>query len=48
MTRGTGFCSGTGPFAIDEGLVPATEGTTRVRSYNTNTDKLLTADVPAG
>ncbi|WP_312871511.1 2-methylaconitate cis-trans isomerase PrpF family protein [Amycolatopsis acididurans] len=46
----TGNCgnisSGVGPFAIDEGLVPAVEGTTRVRIHNTNTGKLLVADVP--
>ncbi len=38
--------AGVGPFAIDEGLVPATEGKTEVRIYNTNTDKVLTATVP--
>jgi 2-methylaconitate cis-trans-isomerase PrpF len=38
--------SGVGPFAIDEGLVTATDGVTRVRIYNTNTDKLLVAEVP--
>ena len=38
--------SGVGPFAIDEGLVEAREGLTRVRIYNTNTGKLLVADVP--
>ncbi len=46
----TGNCgnisSGVGPFAVDEGLVEAREGVTRVRIYNTNTDKLLIADVP--
>jgi 2-methylaconitate cis-trans-isomerase PrpF len=46
----TGNCgnisSGVGPFAVDEGLVPATETVTRVRIYNTNTDKLIVADVP--
>lgn len=35
-----------GPFAIDEGLVPASEPLTRVRIYNTNTKKLILADVP--
>ena len=38
--------AGVGPFAIDEGLVPVTEGVTRVRIYNTNTAKLLVAHVP--
>lgn len=38
--------SGVGPFAVDEGLVPAVEGTTRVRIHNTNTGKLIIADVP--
>ena len=38
--------SGVGPFAIDEGLVPAIEGRTQVRIYNTNTEKVLVADVP--
>jgi 2-methylaconitate cis-trans-isomerase PrpF len=38
--------SGVGPFAIDEGLVTATEPTTTVRIYNTNTDKVLLAQVP--
>jgi 2-methylaconitate cis-trans-isomerase PrpF len=47
----TGNCgnlsSGVGPFAIDEGLVKATEGSeTLVRIYNTNTDKILHAYVP--
>ena len=38
--------AGVGPFAIDEGLVPAQEGVTRVRIYNTNTAKVLVASVP--
>lgn len=38
--------SGVGPFAIDEGLVPAVEGTTDVRIHNTNTGKILVARVP--
>lgn len=46
----TGNCgnisAGVGPFAIDEGLVPAVEGTTEVRIHNTNTGKLLLARVP--
>jgi 2-methylaconitate cis-trans-isomerase PrpF len=33
--------SGVGPFAIDEGLVPANEPETVVRIYNTNTKKIL-------
>lgn len=35
-----------GPFAVDEGLVPATEPTTRVRLRNGNTGVLIEADVP--
>jgi hypothetical protein len=35
-----------GPFAIDEGLVKAVEPITRVRIFNTNTKKVLVADVP--
>ena len=38
--------SGVGPFAIERGLVPAREGITSVRIYNTNTDKIIVADVP--
>ena len=38
--------AGVGPFAIDEGLVPATDGTATVRIWNTNTAKLLVAEVP--
>ena len=38
--------AGVGPFAIDEGLLPAQEGITRVRIYNTNTGKVLVASVP--
>jgi 2-methylaconitate cis-trans-isomerase PrpF len=38
--------SAVGPFAIDEGLVPAVEPLTTVRIYNTNTDKILVARVP--
>lgn len=34
-----------GPFAIDEGLVPVVEPLTRVRIFNTNTHKLIEADV---
>lgn len=37
--------SGVGPFAIDQGLVPATSPVTTVRIYNTNTNKVLTASV---
>lgn len=33
-------------YAIEEGLVPATEGVTRVRIHNVNTDKIIVADVP--
>lgn len=38
--------SGVGPFAIDEGLVKAVEPVTKVRIYNTNTGKILVAEVP--
>lgn len=38
--------SGVGPFAIEQGLVPAVEPVTRVRIYNTNTKKLIEAEVP--
>jgi 2-methylaconitate cis-trans-isomerase PrpF len=42
-----GNCSSSvGPFAIDEGLVPAREGETLVRIHNTNTKKLIVARVP--
>jgi 2-methylaconitate cis-trans-isomerase PrpF len=37
--------SAVGPFAIDEGLVVATEPVTSVRIYNVNTDKMLVAKV---
>lgn len=35
-----------GPFAIDEGMVPAVEPVTRVRIHQVNTDCILVADVP--
>jgi len=35
--------AGVGPFAVDEGLVQAVEPVTRVRIYNTNTQKVLVA-----
>ncbi len=38
--------AGVGPFAIDEGLVPVTEPITKVRIYNTNTRKVIEAEVP--
>lgn len=38
--------SAVGPFAIDEGLVKAVEPVTKVRIYNTNTGKILVAEVP--
>ncbi len=42
-----GNCSSSvGPFAIDEGLVPAREGMTVVRVHNTNTKKIIVAHVP--
>lgn len=39
-----------GPFAVDEGLVEAADGPVRLRIFNTNTRKLITArfDVRAG
>ena len=37
--------SGVGPFAIEKGLVQAEDGVTTVRIYNTNTDKIIAADV---
>ncbi len=37
--------SGVGPFAIDESMVQAVEPVTRVRIRNTNTDKMLYAEV---
>ncbi len=37
--------SGVGPFAIEKGLVEARDGLTPVRIYNTNTDKIIIADV---
>ncbi|MEL7566677.1 MAG: PrpF domain-containing protein [Dehalobacterium sp.] len=38
--------AGVGPFAIDEGLVKAVEPVTVVRIFNTNTQKMLIAEVP--
>jgi 2-methylaconitate cis-trans-isomerase PrpF len=38
--------SGVGPFAIDEGLVKPVEPVTKVRVYNTNTQKILITHVP--
>ena len=37
--------SGVGPFAIDESMVRAEEGVTMVRIHNTNTGKILRAEV---
>jgi methylitaconate Delta-isomerase len=37
---------GVGPFAVDEGLVSTTEPVTRVRIFNTNTQKIIEAEVP--
>ncbi|MBQ6481524.1 MAG: PrpF protein [Anaerolineaceae bacterium] len=37
--------SGVGPFAIEKGLVECRDGVTPVRIYNTNTDKIIVADV---
>ncbi len=38
--------SAVGPFAIDEGIVKATGPSTTVRVHNTNTKKILIAEVP--
>lgn len=38
--------SGVGPFAIDAGLVKAVEPVTMIRIYQTNTDRILKAEVP--
>ena len=38
--------AGVGPFAIDEGLVRVVEPVTTVRIHNTNTGKILVAEVP--
>lgn len=38
--------SAVGPFALLKGLVQAEEGITKVNVYNTNTDKVIIADVP--
>lgn len=38
--------SGVGPFAIDEGLVEIEEPVTTVKIYNTNTNKVINAEVP--
>ncbi|MFD9324755.1 2-methylaconitate cis-trans isomerase PrpF family protein [Streptomyces sp. NPDC060065] len=52
-TNGVGYSgncgnisSGVGPFAVDEGLVAVTEGNTRVRIFNTNTNAVIVSDVP--
>jgi 2-methylaconitate cis-trans-isomerase PrpF len=37
---------GVGPFAVDEGLVLVTEPVTTVRIHNTNTKKIIEAEVP--
>jgi 2-methylaconitate cis-trans-isomerase PrpF len=37
---------GVGPFAVDEGLVALTEPVTLVRIFNTNTGKMIEAEVP--
>ncbi len=38
--------TGVGPFAIDAGLVEITEPLTKVRIFNTNTQKMFVANVP--
>jgi len=46
-TGNCGNCSSSvGPFAIDERIVPSTDGETIVRVHNTNTKKLIVAHVP--
>jgi hypothetical protein len=40
------IAAGVGPFAVDEGLVEATDGLVKVRIFNTNTSKVLVAHVP--
>jgi 2-methylaconitate cis-trans-isomerase PrpF len=46
-TGNCGNCSSAiGPFAIDERIVPYTEGETAVRIHNTNTRKIIVARVP--
>lgn len=37
--------SGVGPFAIEKGLVKANDGITQVRIFNTNTNKIIVADI---
>lgn len=37
--------AGVGPFAIEKGLVNAKNGTTAVRIYNTNTDKIIISEI---
>lgn len=37
--------SGVGPFAIERGLIKANDGITSVRIFNTNTEKVIIADV---
>jgi 2-methylaconitate cis-trans-isomerase PrpF len=50
LVDGRGNCgnisAAVGPFAIDEGLVPAREPVTVVRILNTNTGKVIEAEVP--
>ena len=38
--------SAVGPYAIDKGLVPAVDPVTTVRIFNTNTRKMIVAEVP--
>lgn len=38
--------SAVGPYAIDEGMVEAVEPITQVRIFNTNTQKIIVAEVP--
>ncbi|MBP2626942.1 MAG: PrpF protein [Firmicutes bacterium] len=38
--------AGVGPFAIEKGLVAVTEPITKVRIYNTNTKKVIEAEIP--
>ena len=38
--------SAVGPYAIDEGMVEVTEPVTKVRIFNTNTQKVIVEEVP--
>jgi 2-methylaconitate cis-trans-isomerase PrpF len=40
------FVTAVGLYAVEEGYVPLTEPVTSVNIYNTNTDKMIVADIP--